>query len=167
MRSDKLASYFSGVEFIAAIDWTPTETTMFANIGLPGSTYLENPGTRLNFEGNLTTFNPVLKPPSGVEGWKVLAGVANAFGIDIPTAGVEKLTAKIEALVKESTGRFMPYYWNAGQPREWDGNGCLIVADVTRAASHIPPPLSEIEHYKYEIHEVGIDHFRVRSHTRV
>lgn len=167
MRSDKLASYFSGVDFIAAIDWTPTETTMLADIGLPGTTYLENPGTRLNFEGNLTRFDPVLKPPSGVEGWKVLAGVANAFGIDIPTAGVEKLTAKIEGLVKESTGGFMPYYWNTGQPREWDGTGCLIVADVTRAASRIPPPLSEIEHYKYEIHEVGIDHFRVRSHTRV
>ena len=82
MQDDKLGSYFGNVEFLAALVWGPTETTQFADVVFPGSTFLESEGTRVNFEGRLTRYTQAVKPPFGVPTWEILAGLAKAFGIE-------------------------------------------------------------------------------------
>ncbi len=163
MRNDATAFYFRDIEFLAAMDWTSTETTVFADISIPGTTCLEEPGTRMNFEGALKEYADAVRPPSGLEGWRALSGIAAEFGLNIPGDSIDDITAALENLVKRGAGEFMPLYWNTGQPRGWNGTGILRVADVSSKPRPIAPPLSEIEQYKYMTREVDIEHFRVQD----
>ena len=66
MAWGRTGAWFGNVEFMAAMDWTDTETTRFANVVLPGSTFLETNGTRCNFEGRVARFIRAVEPPAGV-----------------------------------------------------------------------------------------------------
>jgi len=160
MRNDKTASYFSGVEYMVAIDWALTETTQFANIAIPGSTYLESEGTRCNFEGVVKRFNAAVHPVSGMKCWQVLRNIADNLDVEIP--GVfNQISGALEKLVHENIGSLQPFYFNTGEKREWDGKGTLVVVDIEGKAGARTPALTPIAHYKREVHEVGIKNFRV------
>jgi len=161
MRNDRTASFFQNIVFLAAMDWTGTETTQFSDIVLPGSTYLESEGTRCNFEGRLTPYARVIHPPSGKAGWQVLAELAGAFGISIQAKDVRDITGLIQDAVYENTGKLAPFYWNTGEARTAPARGRLVHAQVHARAATIQPPLTHGEHYKREIREVGTERFRV------
>jgi predicted molibdopterin-dependent oxidoreductase YjgC len=155
---NRTGSWFQNIEFLAAIDWTGTETTRFADVVLPGSTYLETAGTRCNFEGKLVTFARAVEPPAGISGREILFGLASEFGIDVD----DDTTAEIRSLVGEKLGARAAFYWNTGQERP-DGEKMRLVATGTAPRTGtIPPPLTHGERYKREIREVGTERFRVR-----
>lgn len=147
-------SWFQNVEFLAAMDWTGTETTRFADIVLPGTTYLETPGTRCNFEGRLMEYTGAVMPPSGKTGVEVLQGLASAFGID---HSIDDLGA----IVKDSLGELVRFYWNTGQERNWDGRGKLVPVTAEAKAASIQPPLTHSQEYRQEIRQVGTERYRV------
>jgi len=162
IRDDRTASYFRNIEFLVAMDWTQTETTMLADISLPGATYLESRGTRCNFEGRLIRFNQSITPPSNVPGWKVLAQLATFFEIDGIGESAAEITQQIDTIIRDNLDGMLPFYWNTGEKRVWDGRGKLVVADVRTKPNPIQPPLTATEQYKRETREVGIERYRVR-----
>jgi formate dehydrogenase major subunit len=164
MSDDHTASYFGGIEHLVAIDWAQTETTMFANIALPGSTPLESDGTRCNFEGNIVRYDTALEPPAGQATWQILTTLAEQFGVNLPQ-DFAKLAAMVDKAVREGTGALAPFLWNTGQDHQWDGKGKLVVADVASRPSPRVPALSISAHYRREFHEVGIKNFRVGART--
>jgi len=149
-------SWFRNIEFLAAMDWTETETTQFADVVLPGSTYLETAGTRCNFEGRLVEFSGAVDPPAGVPGDGILRGLLAELGLD--PAGA----SKIGEIVKEGLGDLAAYYWNRGEERSAGGVMRLVRVEPDVRAGAIPPPLTHGERYKREIREVGTERFRVR-----
>ncbi|MBN2587489.1 MAG: FAD-dependent oxidoreductase [Candidatus Fermentibacteraceae bacterium] len=154
LEYNRPGSWFRNTEFIAAMDWTDTETTRFADYILPGTTYLETPGTRCNFEGRLLEFTGAVMPPSGKSGTDVLQGLASAFGID---ASVDDLDAR----VLENLGDLARIYWNTGQERHWDGSGRLVPVSAEARAASIQPPLTHSQEYRQEIRQVGTERYRV------
>jgi formate dehydrogenase major subunit len=158
LNFDHTGSWFQNVEFFAAMDWSETETTRFADVTLPGATFLETPGTRCNFEGVVTNFTAAVAPPSGLTGVEVLGALTKAFELEIP----ENLTGHIEKLVADKLGDLKPFYWNTGQERKRDGSGKLIPVVVDAKASSIQPPLTHSQKYRKEIREVGTERFRVQ-----
>jgi formate dehydrogenase major subunit len=148
--------WFRNVEFLAAMDWTNTETTQLADVVLPGSTYLETAGTRCNFEGKLVEFARAVDPPSGVSGTEVLRGLASEFGVDTAQG------ADLAKLVEEKLGDFKRFYWNTGEERMHEGSMKLVATEPSVRTGVIPPPLTHGERYKREIREVGTERFRVR-----
>ncbi len=150
--------WFHNIEFMAAMDWTNTETTQFANVVLPGSTYLETKGTRCNFEGRLIDFTNAVEPPAGVSGVEVLQELAGEFGIKTS----ENVTAEIREIINDKLGDAACFYWNTGQERVFDREMRLVAVAADIQAGHIQPPLTHGEMYKREIREVGTDRFRVR-----
>lgn len=160
MQSDRFSSFFGNVEFTTAMDWAQTETTLFADIALPGTTYLEAEGTRFNYEGRAAKYKKVVSPPSGMQGWEVLAKLALAMGLRVPGTLAE-ITAELKLLVQEGTGARMEFYWNNGGRHSWDGQGKLQVADVKTAPTLIAPAMTECERYKRNIRDVGDERFRV------
>jgi formate dehydrogenase major subunit len=159
MAWGRTGAWFQNIEFLAAMDWTPTETTQYADVVLPGSTYLETAGTRCNFEGRLIRFAEAVEPPAGISGKDVLQGLAGEFGIRTG----EDLTAEVLGLVRDNLGPLAGYYCNTGEERTGDAGMHLTdVATRARTAS-IQPPLTHAEKYKKEIREVGTERFRVRS----
>jgi formate dehydrogenase major subunit len=165
MRDNKLGSYLANVEFLAVMDWSVTETMLFANIALPGSTYLENDGTRCNFEGSLIDYKSVLTPPSKIQGWKLLHNLAVESRVKISFSDASEITETLRGLLKKENTSHIAYYWNTGEAKQWDGSGALIVADTTTKPRNIQAPLTEFEYYKHEIREIGLDHFKVHRHT--
>ena len=155
---DRTGSWFQNIEFLSAMDWTETETTRFADIVLPGSTYLETKGTRCNFEGKLVEYSRAVRPAAGVSGLEVLLGLARQFGIE---AG-DDTTAELHGIMKTALGDLKSFYWNRGEERAHDGAMRLVPVEAGVQTSAIPVPLTHGERYKREIREVGTDRFRVR-----
>jgi len=151
--------WFENAEFIAAMDWTPTETTQYADVVLPGSTCLETEGTRCNFEGRLAEFKQAVHPPAGMSGTEVLKKLAQEFGVKT----ARNLTAELSALVEKSLGPLACFYWNTGQKRSAEGRAGLAPTGAAVKAVPIQPPLTHAEKYKREIREVGTERYRVRS----
>jgi len=149
----KTGSWFHNCQFLAAMDWTATETTMAANVTLPGSTYLETPGTRCNYEGNVVCYNGAVEPASGRTGTEVLESLAEAFGIE---AGMSP-----DELAREKLGDMVRFYWNTGEQRNWNGRGTLVPVAPDAKASAILPPLTHGQQYRKDIREVGTERFRV------
>jgi formate dehydrogenase major subunit len=159
MAWGRTGAWFENVEFLAAIDWTNAETTEYADVVLPGSTYLETDGTRCNFEGRLVEYARAVEPPAGLSGKDVLRGLAKEFGIET----ADDLTDEIKRMVSKRLGHLSCYYWNTGEPRTMEFRGRLVAADVGARAVSIQPPLTHGEKYKKEIREVGTERFRVRG----
>ena len=161
MRVNRIASYFQNIDFLAAMDWTDTETTRFADVLLPGTTFLENEGTRCNFEGRVTEFSQAVEPPSGVAGWQILQGLARQFGIKTEQTESKNLTEIIRNAAVEELGDLVAFYWNTGEQRKWTGTGKLIPSTEKARAASIRLPLTHGEWYKKEIREVGTERYRV------
>ncbi len=135
----KTQSWFRNCTFIAAMDWTDTETTAAADITLPGSTFLETSGTRCSFEGQVICFNGTVQPPSGKSGREVLEELAEAFGLMVPD---------LNELMPGRLGEMLPFYWNTGEKRNWNGKGTLIPITITGSSSSVQPPLTHSQKYR-------------------
>ncbi|MCP4291430.1 MAG: FAD-dependent oxidoreductase [bacterium] len=155
---DRPGSWFQNIEFLAAMDWTETETTRFADVTLPGSTFLESAGTMCNFEGRVINFNSAVKAPAGISGLEVLKELGQKFGLEISA----DLSSHLDTLMTERLGEMKPYYWNTGQPRPRPENGKLIPVEDDARASSMRPALTHSQKYRKEIREVGTERFRVQ-----
>jgi formate dehydrogenase major subunit len=161
MRHDATGAHLENLEFLAAMDWTETETTRAADVVLPGTTFLEGEGTRCNFEGRVLRYERAIEPPSGVPGWRVLAGLARAFGIPVEAASAEALTQEIESLVVARLGEIGRFYWNRGEERTPMGLGRPLPVSSDGAPAQTEPAIVHGERYKRSIGEVGTGRFRV------
>jgi predicted molibdopterin-dependent oxidoreductase YjgC len=162
MQDDKLGSYFGNAEFLAVLDWCPTETTQFADVVLPGSTFLESDGTRVNFEGRLTRYTQAVLPPFGAPTWEILAGLAKAFGIEGIGGTFAEISSDIDRRVRAGLGDRVPEYWNTGEARDGNSVARLNIADVRTKPSPIAPALTVAERYKRQVRDVGVDRYRVQ-----
>ena len=151
-------AWFQNVDFLAAMDWTDTETTQYADIVLPGSTYLETEGSRCNFEGKLIEYSQAIAPPAGVSGRDLLVELTRAFGVDVN----DDLSEEMNTAVAGKLGEMKSFYWNQGEERESSYSGKLVVPRAGTKAGSIQYPLTHGERYKKEIREIGTDRFRVR-----
>lgn len=151
-------SWFQNVEFLGAMDWTSTETTRYADVVLPSSTYLETAGTRCNFEGTVVEYTEAIAPPAGASGVDVLRGLAREFGL----TAVDDTTGEVETIVRDKLGDLARFYWNTGEERLSPGTMRLVPTGAVVHTGSMQPPLTQGERYKREIREVGTERYRVR-----
>ena len=161
MRHDTMASSFRNLEFLAAMDLSHTETSRAADVVLPGTTYLESEGTRCNFEGRVLRFARAIEPPSGVPGWRVLAGLAQALGITIAAQSAEDLTLEIGTIARQNLDGLLPFYWNTGESRTWDHRTRLALVALEGSSSPATLALTQGERYKQSTRELGTERYRV------
>jgi anaerobic selenocysteine-containing dehydrogenase len=155
----KTESWFKNIEFLVAMDWTPTETTRMADVVFPGSTYLETEGTRCNFEGKLIEFSLAVEPSASVSGKDVLVKLAKEFGVKLTDDIGKEIRKVVEDNLDEA---LIPFCWNTGQSRSSLPKQEFIKAKITADPGSIPPPLTQYEGYKREILSVGTKHYRVK-----
>ena len=157
LEHDRTGHWFRNVEFLAAMDWAETETTRFADITLPGSTFLETAGTRCNFEGVVNAFTRAVPAPAGLDGVQVLEQLVVAFELET----VDNLSEHIDKLVVEKLADRRPFYWNTGQERPATAGARLVPVVVDAKTASIQPALTHSQHYRKEIREVGTERYRV------
>ncbi|MCP5069357.1 MAG: molybdopterin-dependent oxidoreductase, partial [bacterium] len=158
MRYSRTAAYFGQVEYLVHVDWAFSETAQFANISIPGSTFLESEGTRCNFEGKLKRFVPAVSTPGGVKTWQVLRNLGASLGLELP-AVFDQISSAIERKTRKTLGDQARFYIDGGD--SWSGTGSLVKVDYEAKASPRSPAMTIMAHYKREVQEVGIEHFRV------
>ena len=142
------------------MDWTDNETTHFAYVVLPGSTFLETKGTRCNYLGEVVEFKEAIEPPAGFSGREALTELAIAFGISDAADAADKLSK----LQLDRLGAMAAYYWNNGQTREVAvGRPSLVAVDGSVKALPIQPPLTHADRYKHQLREIGTERFRVQQ----
>jgi formate dehydrogenase major subunit len=159
MRNHKVSGYFEGVKFMAVLADTLSETANAADVVLPGTNYLEEPGTRVNFEGRVQEFAATLAAPSGRTGYEVLAGLAQAFGMVV--AGTPQLALnELQAAVQAGYGKYTPFYWNTGQARDFIGPLAFQPQAVPAGAHTVQHYLTAMQRYKYDASVIGMKQFK-------
>ncbi len=161
LRHDRTAAAFRNVEFLAAMDWTETETTRAADAVLPGGTYLESEGTRCNFEGRLLAFPRAVRPPSEKANWEILRELAGALGLRVGADSAIDLKRRIEEAIGQGANGSAAVYWNDGGIRRWSGRGRLVPVAAEVLPTAMPAPVTHSEEYKRSIREVGTARYRV------
>ena len=160
LRNNKVSQYLENVKFLAVMAATMSETANAADIVLPGTIYLEEPGTRVNFEGRIMEFKPALNPPAGRPGWSVLAGLAGAFRLIGVSNNVDEIFKKLTDSVKAGYGEYTPFYWNTGQSRKFKGPKSFLPFETTSESHTIQHYLTAIQRYKYDASVIGVKYFR-------
>jgi predicted molibdopterin-dependent oxidoreductase YjgC len=162
LRVERSAAWFRNLEFLAVMDWTPTETTAQADLLLPGSPFLEAGGTRCSFDGRLLSFAPVALPPAGISSAEVFARVARKLGLEVPGTYAGRFEA-LERAVREGLGERVAFLWNTGETRPVATARAFCAPVSGGRPAPMPAPITHGEKYKREIREVGTARFKVRG----
>ena len=93
------------LEFLVCQDIFETETTRYADVVLPASSFLEKSGTFTNAERRIQLVRPAIEPPGEARtDFDILRAVSAALGHDMGLAGPEEAMAEIAALTPEFAG---------------------------------------------------------------
>ena len=160
-RNDQLRRYLNNLRFLAVMADTMSETAYAADIVLPGTNYLEEEGSRVNFEGRVHHFQPVMPAPAGRQGWNVLCGLAGAFRLVGICRSMEEMHKVLVMSIRAGYGEYTPFYWNGGEARNWRGPRCFLPVEIKPVPHVISHYLTMIQRYKYDAEVIGINNFRM------
>ncbi len=121
----ELAKALAGLECLVVVDWARTATALKADVLLPGTTWMEETGTRVDYAGRVVQSASAVSPPAGRCTWQVVAALAVAFGLHCEQQYLAKVTSQLADLVREQADGRFPFLWNTGEDREWQGDGRL------------------------------------------
>ncbi|HET9720609.1 MAG TPA: formate dehydrogenase subunit alpha [Solirubrobacteraceae bacterium] len=93
------------LEFLVCQDIFPTETTRYADVILPGSTFLEKSGTFINAERRFQLVAPAIDPPGQARtDLEIIVEVSRALGHEMPWRDSSDVLDEIAALTPEYAG---------------------------------------------------------------
>jgi formate dehydrogenase major subunit len=93
------------LEFLVCQDIFETETTKYADVILPASSFLEKSGTFTNAERRLQLVAPAIDPPGSARtDFDIIMSVSRALGYDMGWAGPEDAMREIAALTPHFAG---------------------------------------------------------------
>jgi formate dehydrogenase major subunit len=70
----------SAMDLVVVQDLFLNETSKFAHVFLPGTSFLEKDGTFINAERRINRVRPVMKPKTGKHEWEIVCEIARAMG---------------------------------------------------------------------------------------
>ncbi len=94
----------SAMECIVIQDIFHNETSRFAHVFLPGSSFLEKDGTFTNAERRISRVRKVMEPLGGLADWEVTLRLSNALGYAMDYSHPSEIMDEIAALTPTFTG---------------------------------------------------------------
>jgi formate dehydrogenase major subunit len=92
------------MDCIVVQDLFLNETSRFAHVFLPGTSFLEKDGTFTNAERRINRVRPVVQPRTGMAEWQVTQALANAMGYPMNFTSAEEIMDEIAALTPSFSG---------------------------------------------------------------
>ena len=92
------------MECVVVQDLFLCETSKFAHVFLPGSSFLEKDGTFTNAERRISRVRQVMPPLAGLADWQVTVKLAKALGYEMNYAHPSEIMDEIAALTPTFTG---------------------------------------------------------------
>jgi formate dehydrogenase major subunit len=94
----------SAMDCIVIQDIFPNETSNFAHVFLPGSSFLEKDGTFTNAERRISRVRKVIEPLAGLADWEVTMRLSNAMGFPMSYTHPSQIMDEIAALTPTFRG---------------------------------------------------------------
>ncbi len=93
----------SNMECIVVQDLFLNETSKFAHVFLPGTSFLEKDGTFINAERRINRVRPVMKPRQGKAEWRITQDLARALGYPMNYSAESEIMDEIAELTPTFT----------------------------------------------------------------
>ena len=103
-NTSHVVAALSAMECIVVQDLFLNETSKYAHVFLPGSSFLEKDGTFTNAERRISRVRKVMEPKAGLADWEVTVKLANALGYPMDYAHPSEIMDEIAALTPTFTG---------------------------------------------------------------
>ena len=103
-NSQHVADALSAMDCVVVQDLFLNETSKFAHVFLPGTSFLEKDGTFTNAERRINRVRPVVPPASGLAEWEVTCALSKAMGYSMDYANASEIMDEIAALTPTFAG---------------------------------------------------------------
>src|SRR4029079_7356488 len=103
-NTQHMAAGLSAMECVVVQDLFLVETTNYAHVFLPGSTFLEKNGTFTNAERRIQRVRKVMTPRNGYEDWEVTQLFSNALGFPMDYGHPSKIMDEVARLTPTFAG---------------------------------------------------------------
>jgi formate dehydrogenase major subunit len=94
----------SAMECVVVQDLFLNETSNYAHVFLPGSTFLEKDGTFTNAERRIQRVRKVMAPRNGMADWEITLALAKALGYEMPYSHPSQVMDEIAQLTPGFAG---------------------------------------------------------------
>ncbi|MFJ6674065.1 formate dehydrogenase subunit alpha [Actinosynnema sp. NPDC091369] len=94
----------TAMDLVVVQDLFLNETSKFAHVFLPGTSFLEKDGTFTNAERRINRVRPVMAPKTGKHEWRIACELAAALGYDMPYTHPREIMDEIAALTPTFAG---------------------------------------------------------------
>jgi len=92
------------MELVVVQDLFLNETSKFAHVLLPGTSFLEKDGTFTNAERRINRVRPVMEPRTGKHEWEIVCEISQAMGYDMSYDHPREIMAEIAATTPTFAG---------------------------------------------------------------
>jgi formate dehydrogenase major subunit len=99
-----VAAALAAMELVVVQDLFLNETSRFAHVFLPGTSFLEKDGTFTNAERRINRVRPVMPPRAGKHEWEIVSELATAMGYPMHYDRASEIMDEIAALVPTFAG---------------------------------------------------------------
>ena len=103
-NTNHVKAALASMECVVLQDLFLNETSKYAHIFLPGSSFLEKDGTFTNAERRISRVRKVMEPRSGLQDWEVTVRLSNALGYPMSYSHPSEIMAEIAALTPTFAG---------------------------------------------------------------
>ena len=103
-NSQHVADALKAMDCVVVQDLFLNETSKFAHVFLPGTSFLEKDGTFTNAERRINRVRPVVPPASGLAEWQVTCALSKAMGYAMDYANASEIMDEIAALTPTFAG---------------------------------------------------------------
>jgi formate dehydrogenase major subunit len=102
--SQRVANALRAMECVVVQDLFLNQTSQFAHIFLPGSSFLEKEGTFTNAERRISRVRQVMRPRAGHADWQITQMLSNALGHSMHYGHPSEIMAEIASLTPSFSG---------------------------------------------------------------
>jgi formate dehydrogenase major subunit len=99
-----VAASLAAMECVVVQDLFLNETSTYAHVFLPGSTFLEKDGTFTNAERRINRVRRVMAPKNGLADWEITLAIAKAMGFEMPYGHPSEVMDEIAQLTPTFAG---------------------------------------------------------------
>ena len=94
-NTNHVTAALEALEFLVVQDLFLNETSAYAHVFLPGTSFLEKDGTFTNAERRINRVRPAMAPRQGMHEWQIVAAIATAMGYPMHWESAADIMAEI------------------------------------------------------------------------
>ena len=103
-NTQHVAEALTAMDCVIVQDLFLNETSQFAHVFLPGTSFLEKDGTFTNAERRINRVRPVMTSRTGLSEWEATCALSEAMGYPMPYDGAAQIMDEIAALTPTFAG---------------------------------------------------------------